>query len=650
MKKCLKLVCSLFMIFVLGLVMNVQATYKGATETFNVSVESTSNINAGGIEFTYDTSALEIQSGEWKGNFANAAIKDFNVGTGQGVYLFMSPVTISGEAFTVTFKIKDTAAVGSYTINIKFIVTDATTGVKEYKYSTHTITVECNHSFTKQDTSDTYLASAADCQNKAKYYYSCVDCGTKGTETFESGSALGHTGGTATCTEKAVCTRCNEAYGEILGHTGGAATCTEKAVCTRCNEAYGEVLGHTGGTATCTKKAVCTRCNSEYGELKAHDFTKKDTDSKYLASEANCTDADKYYYSCTACGEKGTTTFENGAALGHTGGTATCTKKAVCTRCNSEYGSTLPHTYDKEVAESKYIKTFANCQKAATYYKSCVCGAKGTETFTSGSLGSHDYSSKWYSDKDSHWHECMYCTSTSGNAKHNPGAEATETTPQTCKDCGYVIKAALGHTHKYETKYSHDETDHWYECSCGDKKDSAKHTFDNECDPTCDTCGYTRDVAHDHSGNWQNDASGHWHTCSKCGEKSEVETHVPGAAATETTDQTCTVCGYVIEKALGHTHAYTEKHDENNHWEECTCGEKQNVETHKYDEGVVTKEPTVDAEGEKKYTCECGYEKLETLPKLEDNKEKGCKKDLSALVVGVISLAVVGVLLKKKEN
>ncbi len=54
------------------------------------------------------------------------------------------------------------------------------------------------------------------------------------------------------------------------GHTGGTATCTQKAVCEVCGEEYGELAAHTGGTATCTQKAVCTVCGQEYGQLAAH--------------------------------------------------------------------------------------------------------------------------------------------------------------------------------------------------------------------------------------------------------------------------------------------------------------------------------------------------------------------------------------------
>ncbi|MBQ8322491.1 MAG: hypothetical protein IJX91_00845 [Clostridia bacterium] len=79
----------------------------------------------------------------------------------------------------------------------------------------------------------------------------------RGALTAEKGD---HTGGTATCTEKAVCETCNEAYGEEpAGHTGGMATCTEKAVCETCNEAYGEEpTGH-----SLDDDGTCENCGDE---------------------------------------------------------------------------------------------------------------------------------------------------------------------------------------------------------------------------------------------------------------------------------------------------------------------------------------------------------------------------------------------------
>lgn len=55
-------------------------------------------------------------------------------------------------------------------------------------------------------------------------------------------------------------------------HTGGAATCTQKAACTLCGLEYGDLSAHTGGAASCTAKAVCTVCGAEYGEMLPHNF------------------------------------------------------------------------------------------------------------------------------------------------------------------------------------------------------------------------------------------------------------------------------------------------------------------------------------------------------------------------------------------
>ena len=42
------------------------------------------------------------------------------------------------------------------------------------------------HTYDQQVVSDTYLASAANCTDPAKYYYSCA-CGAAGTETYTTG-------------------------------------------------------------------------------------------------------------------------------------------------------------------------------------------------------------------------------------------------------------------------------------------------------------------------------------------------------------------------------------------------------------------------------------------------------------------------------
>ena len=79
---------------------------------------------------------------------------------------------------------------------------------------------------------------------------------------------------------------------------------------------------------------------------------------------------------------------------------ATCTLKAtyyLSCECGEkgtetfESGEFAAHTYTQEVAEAGYLATEATCTAKATYYKSCTCGAVGAESFESGGLAAHVY-------------------------------------------------------------------------------------------------------------------------------------------------------------------------------------------------------------------------------------------------------------------
>ncbi|MBP0983970.1 MAG: chitobiase/beta-hexosaminidase C-terminal domain-containing protein, partial [Oscillospiraceae bacterium] len=56
--------------------------------------------------------------------------------------------------------------------------------------------------------------------------------------------------------------------------------------------------------------------------------------------------------------------------------------------------------------------------------------------------------------------------------------------------------------------------------------------------------------AHKWSREWKSDKDGHWRVCTDCGIAGVKSAHISGGAATETTSEICTVCGYVITPAL----------------------------------------------------------------------------------------------------
>ena len=97
-----------------------------------------------------------------------------------------------------------------------------------------------------------------------------------------------HNGGEATCIKQAECTACGIAYGELAAHEytelnhdvdGHWYECV-------CGDAE-EKVAHSGGEATCSEKAKCETCGEEHGELKAHEYTILDT-SDASVDKAKC--------------------------------------------------------------------------------------------------------------------------------------------------------------------------------------------------------------------------------------------------------------------------------------------------------------------------------------------------------------------------
>ena len=103
----------------------------------------------------------------------------------------------------------------------------------------------------------------------------------------------------------------------------------------------------------------------------------------------------------------------------------------------------------------------------------------------------HSYGTDWKYDDTNHWHECE-CGDKADIAAHSASewivdTAATETADgakhKECTVCKKVLETApipatgSNHTHSYGTVWKYDGTNHWHECECGDKADTAAHSF-----------------------------------------------------------------------------------------------------------------------------------------------------------------------------
>lgn len=145
------------------------------------------------------------------------------------------------------------------------------------------------------------------------------------------------------------------------------------------------------------------------------------------------------------------------------------------------------HTYDQKTVDEQYKASPATCLSVATYYMSCVCGAKGADTFEVGGIDPANHSGTldpdWKSDGSKHWKEYSCCGVHAEEAAHTPGPAATEDAPQTCTVCGYELAPTLAHTHVWGAWISNGDGTHTRICA----KDTS-HTEKESCSGGTATC------------------------------------------------------------------------------------------------------------------------------------------------------------------
>ena len=187
-------------------------------------------------------------------------------------------------------------------------------------------------------------------------------------------------------------------FDQKLKEVNGVSTLKDKATCTT-NAIYYK---------SCTCGQVSTTETFEDKDTKlGHEYTKQIKDEKYLKSQgSNCQEHDAYWYVCSRC-DASAKDDENAQDKYYE---------------SAEVGN---HVYDQEVESSEYLATPATCMAPARYYKSCICGAKGTEAFAAtGTHLGHAYievkNPQFLREKatnckehDTYWYVCSRCGKTS---------------------------------------------------------------------------------------------------------------------------------------------------------------------------------------------------------------------------------------------
>lgn len=289
-----------------------------------------------------------------------------------------------------------------------------------------------------------------------------------------------------------------------------------------------------------------------------HIYDQREQNETTMIQKEACYQEGKYYYTCL-CGAKGDTfTVE---PLPHSGGKATCKEQAICSMCNQPYG---------EIS------------------------------------GEHCFGD-WQFDESDHWRLCSVCDTKIDFSAHSPGAVATETTPQLCTVCGYVIAPALGHRH--QTTYVPEVPStcttrgcrSHYRCDCGKyflDEAATQEIADSSslllllrehsggvatCQSyaVCDFCEREYGALANHIFNvMEHDDTYHWLECSVCGLKQELFLHQSEASDVKENTEVCKVCGY--EKPILHQHDLIEIPEK-----EATCTEDGCISYYRCDCGKL---------------------------------------------------------------
>ena len=250
------------------------------------------------------------------------------------------------------------------------------------------------HRYDQKEVKWEYKYDGPKCDSPALYFYSCK-CGKAGTEMFTVGEA------------RHFWSACLQIEGD-----------RHRRKCWNCDLV--DISPCYGGYATCRYRAECEGCLELYGTVDPNNHTGSWSWVKTAETHG------KYYNCCGVTVEVEKHVWENGAcsACGypcdHTGGTATCMKKAECAVCGGEYGTVNAENHDPaaewtqengkhyhvckngcgtHLDEAACSGGTANCTKKA---ECDVCGGE----YGTVNAENHDPAAEWTQENGKHYHVC----------------------------------------------------------------------------------------------------------------------------------------------------------------------------------------------------------------------------------------------------
>ena len=397
----------------------------------------------------------------------------------------------------------------------------------------------------EHDWNDGEVTTPATCTTVGEKTYTCTACSATKTEVIP---ATGHAWDTEWSKDNDhhwhKCKNANcDAVKDKAEHSWNEGEVTTPPTCTAAGVK----------TYTC---AVCSATKTEPVPATGHTYNQTKVEDKYLVSAATCTAKAVYYKSCV-CGATGTATFEHGEKNpnNHTGQlgdwqTNTDEHWKVYSCCQAQIDKAAHAWNEGEVT------TPATCTTAGEKTYTCaVCSAKKTEEIQ---VTGHAWDTEWSKDNDHHWHKCKNCDAITDLTAHVPGAAATETTPQLCTKCGYVIAPATHPDHTWvfvaetpATCNAAGEREH-YKCTCGRTSFKNGDVYDINKDASVLTIEKN---SANHTGapdsKWHSDSANHWQEYTCCHARANEAAH-SGGAATCTAQAVCEVCGKAYGPLAAH--------------------------------------------------------------------------------------------------